>query len=254
VIGDPQVKRVTMSGFDRPGDPAGAETLSIMSAAPKFNQWQYDVVAPWLGKRVLEVGSGIGTMSQLIASDSRELVVLTDTDEWYRRRLQEKFADDGKVRIEPLTLPDPGAPERLAAFELDTVVALNVVEHIEDDVATLSTMARLVGPHGRVVILVPAIPSAYGTLDEELGHFRRYSRASLGKAFVSAGLRVEQMFWYNRVGIVGWWFNGRIRRAPRIPLAQLRTFDRLVPLLRWERLLPLPFGQSLVAIGTPHGN
>ncbi len=243
-----------MSGYDRPGDPAGAETLSIMSGAPRFNQWQYDIVAPWLGKRVLEVGSGIGNMSRLIASDSRELLVVTDTDEWYRNQLRQKFSDDPRVQVESLTLPDAAAAERLAHLELDTVVALNVVEHIEDDVATLKAMGSLVTSGGRVVILVPAIEAAYGTLDEELGHYRRYTRRSLGQAFAAAGLRVEKMFWYNRVGIFGWWFNGRIRRMPRIPLGQLKAFDRLVPLLRWERLLPLPFGQSLVAIGTPYGN
>jgi SAM-dependent methyltransferase len=244
-----------VTGFDlRAGDIAGAETLEIMSAAPHYNRWQYDVIAPWIGRRVLEVGSGIGNMSEHIVAGGRERVVLTDIDEWYRQRLRERFAGRPEVMVDALTLPDPGAPARFGAQHLDTVIALNVVEHIEDDVGTLRTMGALVGSGGRVIILVPALQAIFGSLDEELGHFRRYSRASLAAAFAAAGLRMERMFWYNRVGVFGWWLNACVRRVKRIPLDQLRTFDRLVPLLRLERLCPLPFGQSLIAIGTPHAS
>lgn len=266
----------------RVGDVAGAETLDIMSAAPRYNRWQYDVIAPWIGKRVLEVGSGVGNMSEHLVAHQREFVVLTDVDEWYRRRLRERFADlpsvpegevpdtaqsnprlirSGDLRrkadevvVDSLTLPDDEAPTRFKGRRLDTVVALNVVEHIEDDVGALRTIAGLLAPGGRAVILVPALRAIFGSLDEELGHFRRYSRASLAAAFSAAGLQLERMFWYNRVGVLGWWLNARVRRVKRIPIGQLRAFDRLVPTLRYERFFPLPFGQSLVAIGTPNAN
>jgi SAM-dependent methyltransferase len=244
-----------VSGFDRAaGDAAGAETLEIMSAAPKYNRWMYDAIAPWLGRRVLEIGSGIGNMSAHILAGERERVVLTDIDPWYLDRLREQFQDRSEVDVQELTLPDPTAESRYADEQLDTVVALNVVEHIEDDVGTLRTMAGLLTPGGRAVILVPALQSIFGSLDEELGHFRRYSRASLSAAFERAGLRLEHMTWYNRVGVLGWWLNARVRRVKRIPLDQLRAFDRMVPALRYERFFPLPFGQSLIAIGTPNAS
>ena len=266
----------------RVGDVAGAETLDIMSAAPRYNRWQYDVIAPWIGKRVLEVGSGVGNMSEHIVAQQRELVVLTDIDEWYLQRLRKRFygyplaregerPDAGRstaprvrrgdlprkadqVVVDSLTLPYEEAPARFKAHRLDTVIALNVVEHIEDDAGALRTMAGLLVPGGRAVILVPALQGILGSLDEELGHFRRYSRASLAAVFSAAGLRLERMFWYNRIGVFGWWLNGCVRRLKRIPIGQLRAFDRMVPILRYERFLPLPFGQSLVAIGTPNAN
>jgi len=223
-----------------------------MSAAPRYNRWQYDMIAPWIGNRVLEVGSGIGNMSEHIVAPKRELVALTDIDEGYRQQLRERFAAHPEVVVESLVLPDEEAPARFKDHRFDTVVALNVVEHIADDVGTLRTMAGLLAPHGQVVILVPALQAIFGSLDEELGHFRRYSRASLAAAFRAAGLRVERMFWYNRVGVFGWWLNACVRRVKRIPLNQLQAFDRFVPVLRYERYFPLPVGQSLIAIGTPN--
>lgn len=238
-----------LSADELPLDAAGAETLEILTAAPHYNRWQFDVIAPFLGRRILEVGAGIGNMSDEFLRTSPELLVVTDTDEFYRRRLRERFAGRKEVVVEMLTMPDPGAVARFLPHRLDTAIALNVVEHIEDDVGTLAAMKSLLAPGGRVIILVPALQAIYGELDRQLGHFRRYGRATLDAAFRNAGLHVERMFWFNRVGVLGWWFNGRVRKITRIPIDQLRGFDRLVPLLRLERYVPLPFGQSLIAVG-----
>ena len=234
-----------------PGDRAGAETLEIMSAAPRYNAWMYDAIAPYLGRRILEVGSGIGNMSEQMLKAGVDRLVLTDMDEWYRATLGEKFAARPEVTVDTLMLPDPAAPARFAADRLDTIVALNVVEHIEDDVGALATMRGMLAPGGRIVILVPALQSIYGEMDRELGHFRRYGRASLTEVFRRAGFAVQTMFWWNRVGVFGWWLNGRVRKVKRIPLEQLKKFDSMVPVLRLERFLPLPFGQSLIAVGRP---
>ena len=232
-----------------PCDYAGAETLEILAEAPRYNRWQFDMVAPWLGRRILEVGAGIGNMSEQFLESRPDLLVATDTDEFYRARLAERFAGRPEVVVEALSMPDGSAGPRFAEYRLDTVIATNVVEHIEDDLGTVRTMRSLLVPGGRAVILVPALQSIYGTLDRELGHYRRYSPARLRLLLERAGLQVEQFRWFNRVGVFGWWFNGRVRGVSRIPLDQLRTFDRLVPLLRLERFLPLPFGQSLIAVG-----
>lgn len=239
-----------MTGIE-PADPAGAETLDIMAAAPRYNEWQYRQIEQFIGSRVLEVGAGIGNMSQHIVTGDRELVVLTDPDEAYRSALGKRFADVSNVIVEPLRLPDSAAVRSLAEKRLDTAVALNVVEHVEDDVGALRQLGEVVGSGGRIVVLVPALPSIYGSLDEELGHFRRYTRRSLAGAFSDAGLDVVHMAWFNRVGVLGWWLNARVRRQRLIPFRQLRLFDALVPLLRFERVVPLPFGQSLIAVGRP---
>ena len=232
-----------------PADQAGAETLEIMEAAPKYNSWQFSRVAPYLGRRICEVGAGIGSMSALIADSRPDLLVLTDTDPYYRGVLQDRFASSPEVVVDQLTLPDVSAGDRYQHYALDTVVALNVIEHIAGDVAALGSIAAMLRPGGRAVILVPAFQELFGSLDRELGHVRRYTRTSLSRRMREAGFRVERAFYFNLLGTIGWWVNARLRQVPRIPVDQVRYFDTLIPMLRLEDRVPLPFGQSVIAIG-----
>jgi SAM-dependent methyltransferase len=188
-------------------------------------------------------------MSSLMAEKGRELLVLTDPDSAYRETLQSRFAGSPNVVVDRITLPDHSAGARFQHYQLDTVVALNVIEHIADDVEALRSMAAMLQPGGRAVVLVPAFQRLYGSLDRELGHVRRYTRTNLSQRMSEAGFRVERTFYFNLVGMIGWWVNARLRKVPRIPTEQLGYFDTLVPILRLEDLVPLPFGQSVIAIG-----
>ena len=232
-----------------PADQAGAETLEIMQAAPNYNAWQLCRIGPYLGRRICEVGAGIGNMSSLILEGNPELLVLTDTDPYYRGLLQDRFSASPKIVVDELTLPDDSAGARYRRYSLDTVVALNVLEHIEADVNALTNIAAMLAPAGCAVILVPALQGLFGSLDVELGHVRRYTRSSLTQRMRAAGFRVEKVFYFNLLGTIGWWVNSRLRRVPRIPLSQLRYFDALVPMLRLEDRVQLPFGQSVIAVG-----
>ena len=233
----------------RPGDQAGAETLQIMQAAPRYNRWQFSRVAPYLGRRICEVGAGIGNMSGLLLESGPELLVLTDTDPYYCEALQHRFTGSSEVVVDHLTLPDESAVERFQPYALDTIVALNVIEHVAEDVEALGCMASMLQPGGRAIILVPALPALFGSLDQELGHHRRYTRRTISDRMQQAGFRVERTFYFNLLGTIGWWINGRLRKVPRIPSQQLRYFDALVPALRYEDYVPLPVGQSVIAIG-----
>ena len=112
-----------------PGDGAGAETLEILAAAPRYNAWQFEMIAPFLGRRILEVGAGIGNMSEEFLKTSPELLVVTDTDDFYRRRLQERYAGRKEVLVEALTMPDPGAVA--ASHDLGEVGA--VADHVRGE-------------------------------------------------------------------------------------------------------------------------
>lgn len=235
-------------------DTAGAETLAIMQAAPRYHAWQYRRVVPFLGRRIAEIGSGVGNMSQHLHRGRPDLLVLTDTDASYRAALRGRFDGERSVEVEALTLPDDQTAQRLRGYRLDTVVAFNVLEHITEDVAALRSIARMLMPGGRIVVLVPALPSLYGSLDVELGHARRYTRRSLTTAIDRGGFSVERVFYFNLFGSLGWWFSARLRRQPRIPVQQLRIFDALVPLLRLEDFVSLPLGQSVIGVGVLRGH
>jgi SAM-dependent methyltransferase len=233
----------------RPGDAAGAETLDIMAGAPRYNAWQFAAIERYIGHRICEIGAGVGNMSEHLVAGGREVAVLTDVDPYYGSLLERRFADRTEVVVERLALPDDAAADELSRYDLDTVVALNVIEHIADDVGALRSMFRLLRPGGHVVVFVPAVQRAYGTLDRELGHVRRYDRRS-GRALLhEASFEVVSAQYFNLLGLLGWWVNARVFGTRRISRAQLRLFDSLVPLLSLERHLPLPVGQSLIMVG-----
>lgn len=230
-------------------DQVGAGTLERLAAAPRFNRWMYDRLARWIGDAVIEVGAGIGNLSQFLVTRPR--VVLTDTEAAYRAHLERRFRDRPNVRVGTLTLPEIPADLRAAPF--DSVVCLNVLEHIDRDREALGGMRDLLRPGGAVVLLVPALPALYGTLDRALGHHRRYTPGGLRRLCDEAGLALRHLEYFNLAGMPGWWLVGRVLRRTMIPAGSLRLYDALVPLFRLERYLPWRVGQSLIAIGVRPG-
>jgi SAM-dependent methyltransferase len=206
----------------------------------------FDRLRRWVGRQVLEIGSGIGNLSAFLTD--RERLVLTDTREEYLSRLRQRFAGRPNISIARLYLPHDDAA--LAGQRFDTVICLNVLEHVDDDTASLEAIrARLLAPGGRLVLLVPALPALYGTIDQALGHHRRYKRRGLSELLRATGYRVPHIEYFNLAGIPGWWFAGRVLRRQTIPTGSLKLYDALVPLFRLERLVPWRVGQSLIAIG-----
>lgn len=233
-----------MSQAESP-DPVGAVTLERLATAVRYNRWMFDRLRPWVGSRVLEVGAGIGNLSAFLVD--RERLVLTDTRSEYLDRLRARFAGHPNVAVARLYLPDDD--DALAGQSFDTVICLNVLEHVADDVGSLHTILKLIGEGGRLVLLVPALPALYGTLDEALGHHRRYTRAELAAKFGAAGFRLRHIEYFNLASAPGWWFAGRVLRRRVIPGGSFRLYDALVPLFRLERFLPWRLGQSLIAVG-----
>jgi hypothetical protein len=128
--------------------------------------------------------------------------------------------------------------------------ALPIFEHIADDAGALRRMRELLVPGGRVVVLVPAAPWAYGSMDAAMGHVRRYNRRALVARFRDAGLVAQSARYMNFPGLLGWWWHARVLRRDRLSESSTRLFDRLVPYVSaLERLIPVPAGQSLVVVG-----
>ena len=207
----------------------------------------FDRLHRWVGRRVLEIGSGIGNLSAFLIERDCERLVLTDTREEYLDRLRMRFAKHPSVSVARLYLPaELGA---LTGQHFDTIICLNVLEHVDDDTASLRAIRRMLAPAGRLILLVPALPALYGTIDKALGHHRRYKRAPLTSLLEATGFKVAHVEYFNLAGVPGWWFAGRVLRRQMIPAASLKLYDALVPLFRLERLIPWRVGQSIIAIG-----
>ncbi len=225
-------------------DPLHA-TLRRMAVLDRYNAFLFEQIAPFVGQRVLEVGAGTGTLTRFLRS--RDRVRATDVDAQYVHLLERRFEHDGNVAVSAYDLAgEPSAD--VATQRYDTIVCLNVLEHIADDERALLRLHDLLEPAGQLILLVPAHQALFGTMDEAIGHFRRYERASLLRQLREAGYHVQANFFVNATSVVGWWLNGRVLGRRGVPGVQARLANRLVPLFRIERKLRLPFGISLVAV------
>jgi glycosyltransferase involved in cell wall biosynthesis len=226
-------------------DEHGSHILGRLARAPRFNAWMADVVRPWCGRRVLEIGSGTGNLTRQLVP--REAYVASDVNPLYLQTLRTLTADRPYLDV---TLTDVTRADSFPAVPggFDTVICLNVVEHVEDDVAALANLRRVLAPGGRAIVLVPRGPDLFGTLDEVLGHRRRYTEPSLRRAALDAGFEVKRILPFNRVGTPAWWLNGKLLRRRHFGLAQIATLNLLTPIFRLvDRALPFP-PLSLVAI------
>jgi ubiquinone/menaquinone biosynthesis C-methylase UbiE len=222
--------------------------LEIMASARNYRNWMFRQIAPYVGERILEVGCGIGNFTSLLMD--RELVVATDVYAPCVNYMKTRLGGSPKVIPIELDISDPAALE-LAGHEFDTVICLNVLEHVEDDLRALSHMQSVLRPGGRLVLLVPAFQFLYGTVDESLDHYRRYNRKTLLPRMRAAGFQVERSFYMNVIGMGGWFLNNRILKRREENAGQIEMFDRYIAPLaeRVEKIIPPPFGLSLIAIG-----
>jgi 2-polyprenyl-3-methyl-5-hydroxy-6-metoxy-1,4-benzoquinol methylase len=218
-----------------------------MSLAKNYFAWQSQLVAREVGRRVVEIGCGIGNFTQSLLD--RELVIACDIEPECIERLNHRYPHQSNLRTFACDAGDP-AFSGLARFRPDSCVCLNVLEHIEDDLQALGAMASILETGGVIVLLVPAFQALYGPIDRNLSHYRRYNRKSINTLAASAGLIVQKAHYMNIVGFLGWWTNSHIFRRQAQSELQIKIFDRyIVPVLsRIEGIAYPPFGQSLFAV------
>ncbi|MEB3356649.1 MAG: class I SAM-dependent methyltransferase [Synechococcales bacterium] len=224
---------------------ASAQTfwLENLKSASQYNQWIFSQIRPYLGSDVLEVGCGNGNFSVLIAPHCQKLVAL-DLDESYVQQTQTRLRDYSHVEVLAAD-----ATEFQCDRTFDTIVMLDVLEHIEDDVGTLRALGRLLKPGGQLLVKVPALEALYSPMDRAIGHYRRYRQTTLADTFTAAGFQKPHVWRFNLAGIPGWWLNGCVLNRTTPPSSQVGLFDKVVPILqRLEALVPPPLGLSLYGV------
>lgn len=221
------------------------ESLEFLSSVRNYNHWMAETLEPFIGQRVLELGCGIGNILQYYLM--RKKLIGIDLDANLIDYCKKKF--DAHTNCEFICADIFDENFKLDQ-EIDTMLSMNVIEHIEDDRQALQWMVDNLSLNGSLVILVPAHPSIYGELDKAAGHFRRYVKEDLITKIEGTGCTVKQSFYFNSVGFFGWGLNSRLLKKRDIPNKQTLLYDRyLVPLQAWaESLLHPPFGQSLIVV------
>lgn len=217
-------------------DEHGSEILARLNRAPRFTRWMADTIRPYMGDRVLEIGAGIGNLTSNLVP--RSVYYASDVNPHYLERLNALRQTRPYLRVQ---YTDASQGTTYPEEQFDTVVCLNVVEHLENDVAALENIRRALDKHGRGIVLVPNGPGLYGSLDRVLGHYRRYTKEQLTEVCRKAGFTVEKVLKFNRIGAPGWWLNGRVLKKETFGLWQMKVLNLLVPFVRpIDRFLPFP--------------
>jgi len=169
-------------------------------------------------------------------------------------RLKNRFGDRGNLSVFEWDLADPFPVESIPEHGFDTIVCMNVLEHIERDGDALNNMRRCLRPGGKLVLLVPQGMWLYGPFDAKIGHFRRYKRADLVGLLSEHGFDVSSCFHFNALGIPGWWVNAKLLKRDHLSRGLLGVYERISPPILWmEKKVGLPYGISLIAVGVKEG-
>lgn len=219
----------------------------LMAQATRYFAWQAQTARQHLGSRVIETGCGTGNFARYLTD--REMVLSTDVVEECVERCSARFAKQRNMQFQLLDVQDPDFLN-LKSLQADTIVCLNVLEHVRDDRLALKHMHHVLVRGGRAVFLLPAFESLYGPIDHNLGHFRRYSKGSWRKMAEEVGFRVSYSRYFNLLGFFGWWANSHVFRRQAQSESQIALFDRFaVPMQsRIEKWIEPPVGQSIFTV------
>lgn len=234
---------------EQPNEAAQSEDFEFeaLKLADNYRQALITEFAAELRGRVLEVGSGIGQMTSLIRSlSSVELLQCVEPCDAFCEVFSREHPTIPLVHGTATDIDDTAG--------WNAIVSINVLEHIRDDAGELKRYRELLASEqGTLCLFVPARLEIYAPIDEDFGHYRRYTRPGLLKLLESAGFAVRRLHYFNCVGYFAWWLSFCVFRQRGFNPDAVRFFDRVIlPAVHAaERgLCRPPFGQSLLAVAT----
>ena len=221
--------------------------LEVLADLPNYYSWIVDHFRPYLKGCTMEIGTGIGTISKLIFNDVEELI-LVEPSAHLTEYLPPSISNSPKVSIYNETLEQhlPQMPNQ----SCDTVIMVNVLEHIENDGAAIEALHRILKPGGHLLLFVPALQFLYSALDREHGHFRRYHLAPLEYKLNSFGFSIQESRYFDIVGVFPWWLINTLGKKTNFNLALAKVYDQyFIPITKvFESFIPPPFGKNIMII------
>ena len=223
------------------------QDLQALAELPNYYDWIVDVFRPWLKGHTMEIGAGIGTVAKRIVDDVDRLELIEPSIN-LPGLMPRSLTDNPKVSVIIETLE-----QRLPQMEdesCDTVVLVNILEHVEDDGAALKELNRVLKPDGHLLLFVPALPFLFSDLDREHGHFRRYRLAPLTGLVQRNGFNVRYRRYFDLAGVLPWWLINTMGKKTKFNPKIVRFYDRyVVPIVRkMENWISPPFGKNIILI------
>ena len=230
--------------------------LEAMAEAANYHRWIIRMFAPYLGRRIVEVGAGLASFSELILEHHKcESLSLVEPSAEMYKHLQAKAAElSGSVS--GLTVDTYNADFVAVAPVIkkkqapDSIIYVNVLEHIADDELELKTVQQTLSAGGRLFVFVPALPWLYGAFDERVGHMRRYTKRGLEEKLQQAGFKTLLSSYFDVAGIAPWWIKYCLMRSVTMEPASVRFYDRFVvpAVSRLESVVRPPLGKNLIVV------
>jgi len=230
-----------------PSNEYEGSDLEALSTLGRYQDWIIQTFRPYLGGRTVEFGAGLGNISALLRPHVSELD-LVEPSANLAERLKARFAGDDKVRIfaEPLEGLVPATADKT----YESIVLVNVLEHIKDDAAALSGLMRTLRPGGYLLLFVPALKFLFSDLDALHGHFRRYQLDEINDRTRAAGFEIIRSRYFDTVGVMPWWLLNTLMGATTFNPFLIRIYDAvLAPVSRViDKLINPPFGKNILLV------
>ena len=219
--------------------------LEAMAFANNYYQWVLAEISPYLGNSVAEVGAGVGNFSTLVLETDISSLVAFEPSLEMCDLLQEALGKDKRASA----INDFFGKEDSEKSFFDSILYINVLEHIDDDVSELAKAHAALNPEGHLLIFVPALPWLYSEFDREVGHFRRYVKSDLVALVQRAGFSIVTARYFDIAGIIPWYINFVLLRNS-MRGGRISLYDRfVVPTMRTlEGLLPVPVGKNVLLV------
>lgn len=223
--------------------------LESMSFAVNYHKWILEEFRPFLGKKLVEVGAGTGSFSELLLAEKPESLAVIEPSEMFQYLSQNVAQIETSARVEYFNSIFSETAATLAE-KPDTIIYVNVLEHIEDDRGELEKVYETLDAGGRCLIFVPAFMSLYGAFDEKVGHFRRYTREEVEEKGRAAGFRVTKSIYFDFVGMLPWWIKYRLLKSDSLESGAVTLYDKIaVPVTKqFERFFKFPAGKNILTV------
>lgn len=234
-------------------DMEGMETLKVISGAERFNNWMYETIRKYVDTgSVLEIGSGIGNISKFFLHENFD-ISLSDIRLDYCDYLSKRFERYENLNdVIRLDIVDAEFDIKYEKYlnHFDRIFSLNVIEHIKNDSLAIHNCKKLLRKNGRLIILAPAFQFLYNGFDERLNHYRRYSVHTLSKVFIKNNLVIRKAFYYNCMGMLGWFVSGKLLYNKTIPQGQMNIYDIMTPFFKLiDKTVFNQVGLSVIVVG-----